>query len=72
MKPIKFASLAKKLTKTEMKNFFGGDANPRDGEGGCPGVLLCVGVEVGQACPDVGESKNCTCKNSNGEKVCMP
>lgn len=63
--------MARKLTKSEMKMILGGDETV-GGQSGCPGVLLCVGVEVGEACPDVGESKNCTCRNSNNEKVCMP
>lgn len=69
MKSINFANMAVKLSRNEMKMILGGiEENP----GGCPGILLCVGVQVGDACPDVGDSQNCTCRKSNGEKVCMP
>lgn len=67
-KKINLATMQNKLSRAEMKALAGGSQDPP----GCPGILSCGTVEVGEKCPDVGDSKGCTCRHSSDGNYCDP
>jgi hypothetical protein len=70
----RFENLGKKLSKDEQKNILGGGfSGGGGGLGSCPGIIECPTLEIGQACPDVGSSTGCTCREDPQDgKMCLP